>query len=170
MTFISEVPIIACMLFSYCRICAGSYRQRLCKHGDYTTINEMVFSCRESHVMTIASAEVNTQHCKCLDCARVGRGHVTSVLRSNVTHPQCVTSQQCKERDHVTWFLRVRSRVYRRDWSSFTVNSWFRVRVISQVKWSSKLVIEEVSPLLCEDLKSDWKTFFVCNIWSDLKR
>jgi hypothetical protein len=30
--------------------------------------------------------------CKRLDCARVGRGHVNSAFRSDVTHPQRVTS------------------------------------------------------------------------------
>jgi hypothetical protein len=44
-------------------------------------------------------------------------------------------------------------------------SSRLRVRVISEVKSSQ----EVESSLTHDDLKCDWKTFFVCNIWSDLK-
>jgi hypothetical protein len=66
----------------------------------------------------------------------------------------------------------VRFRVYKRDWRQF---SSVRVRnreftlvcsesyKWSEVKWSE---VEEESLSLWEDLKCDWKTFFMCNIWS----
>jgi hypothetical protein len=92
-----------------------------------------------------------------LDDARVGRGPVTA---SAVTSRVSTVTQQFNHR----WkkrFLHVRSRVYMRDWSSFTSSSrWWTAVGIS---WVASC--EQSS---CKDLKCDVKTFCVLlcsNVW-----
>jgi hypothetical protein len=86
--WVSEWIIKSMLIYGFAQ---GVYRQRLCKHGNYATIDEAVFSpCRaESRRVAprtlLRSAEINIfsllgANCKRLDCARVWRGHVTSAL------------------------------------------------------------------------------------------
>jgi hypothetical protein len=83
-------PITSSFIWSsYCnRFAQRVYRQRLCKHSDYATVEESSVFC----ATTIATQRwskhglVARWHCKRLDytTARVGRGHVTSAC-STVT-------------------------------------------------------------------------------------
>jgi hypothetical protein len=87
---------------------------------------------------------------KHLDDARVGKGHVTT---SAVTSRVSAVTQQLKR------FPRVRSRVYRRDWSSFTS----QCSIADNRGW---FVVGDDLIVWIEDLRCEWKTFFVCSIWS----
>jgi hypothetical protein len=133
-------------------------RQHLCKHSNYATVQNAAF-------FSVSTADVTWQEW----------GGVTWPLRSAVTSHTCNVWRQ-QEWRKLCFSARSDQRGYpevNSDVKQFTlvqVSSRLRVRVISQVKWSSEFVVEEESSLPCEDLKCDWKTFFVCNIWSDLKR
>jgi hypothetical protein len=69
-----------------------------------------------------------------LDDARAGRGHVT--FASAVMSRFSAVTQQKKH----CGLPRVRSRVYRRDWSSFTVSSW----LFLGWEWEASMLIREV--------------------------
>jgi hypothetical protein len=102
-------PQYYCLLYMIYNTVMHLLRQRLCKHGDYATIEESsVFrAVRVVPQTLLRSAQVNTslvarRHCKRLDDARVGRGHVTACSAVTQQSKSCV-------------FPRVRSRVYTRD-------------------------------------------------------
>jgi hypothetical protein len=141
---------------------------------DYATVDEAVFSpCREEPSSDVtwrvanllASSSIASPRLlpgnsyKHLDDARVGRGHVTA---SAVTSHVSTVTQQLKR------FLRVRARVYRRDWSSFrrssqweiAVSSWLEIAVVLGSREPRKVRSED------EELTCDWKDWFMCNFWS----
>jgi hypothetical protein len=146
-------------LYTYCGVFTPCKNYNIeTRSHDYATVDEAVFSpCR---------AELwRVEHClasrpllpgnsyKHLDDARVGKGHMTaSAVMSRVS----TVMQQSK------CFPRVRSRVYRRDWSSFT--SQFSVADSCR-----RFVVGDDLIVWIEDFKWEWKTFFMCDIWSDLK-
>jgi hypothetical protein len=63
-------------------------------------------------------------------------GHVTSAFRSNVTHPQRVTSHNSAETDHVTWSFRVSD-------SGFIGETKFVFRQFSVGDYRGTFVVEE---------------------------
>jgi hypothetical protein len=136
---------ISCGVFTPCKNC--NIETRSC---DYATADKAMFSPCRAELRILLPHLLPGNSYKHLDDARVGMGQVTA---SAVTSCISTVTQQLKH------FPRVRSRVYRRDWSSFTSQfstgdnrGWF--------------VVGEELIVWIEDFKCEWKTFFVCNILS----
>jgi hypothetical protein len=130
------------------RVCTRQYIVAYLRHTrsrDYATVDEAVFSpCRAepSSVVPWRVARRVTATCLSFPCnnhkhfydARVWRGHVTA---SAVTSRVSTVTQQLKS------FPRVRSRVYRRDWSSFTRSSRIVLCEFSVGRSRVRFVVEE---------------------------
>jgi hypothetical protein len=158
------------ILWRICRI------KELLSHGnieirsrDYATVDEAVFSpclvepsCRA--VTSRASPRIASPRLlpgnsyKHLDDARVGRGHVTA---SAMTH---VFQQWPKN-----WRTVGRS-VFRLSDQGFIGETEARLQGDLGGDSSGRFAVEQDMSVWIEDFKCEWKTFFVCNIWSDLKR
>jgi hypothetical protein len=114
-----------CGVFTPCKNCNLETCSR-----DYATVDDAVFSPSRAELCCAVTSRsspslLTGNSYKLLDDARVGRGHVTA---SAVTSRVSTVTQQLK----YCWkerFPRVRSRVYRRHWSSFTSSSRWEIAV-----------------------------------------
>jgi hypothetical protein len=123
---------------------------------DYATVDKAVFSPCQAEPRSAMPWRVASPRLVCCQAtARVGKGHVTT--SAVMSHVSTVT-QQLKH----YWkecFPPVRSRVYTRDWSSFTRSS--RWETAAGSSWVASC--EQSS---CEDLKCDVKILCVIlGVW-----
>jgi hypothetical protein len=139
-----------CGIFTPCKNCNIEIRSR-----DYATVDEAVFSpCRAEPSRAVTSRASRRKASprllpgnsyKHLNDKRVRKGHVTA---SAVTSRVSTVTQQLKR------FPRVRSGVYRRDWSSFTSQ-------FSMGDSRGRFVVGEKLIVWIEDFKREWKTLRV---------